>query len=619
MNQRKKYLILLFLISFLGSCVYGQEICTGNLGENIFLDGDFGSGEANNVQVNPNIAPGYQYATNGPINDGFYILTNNMGAWNNFPTWLNIGDNSNDPEGYMMVVNASFEPGIFYEKTITGFCENTLYEFSADIINIVGRNVSNHIEPNVDFLINGVTEYNTGNIPQDETWKKYGFTFTVPPGSTEIILTLRNNAPGGTGNDLALDNISFRACGPKTFINAEETIFLCEAQNDPARISAELGMTNSVIQWQESLDMGSTWTNIPGETNPDLFHTNFSPGTYQYRYLSAGTTSNLGNLLCRVLSDIITIEVTPINHLVIDSICQGGPGFQLGPDLITQSGIFMAQLIGTNGCDSNVTLDLTVLADPNIQFDAMVFDLDCGGEMTGSIQIDNIQNGFPPYQICSADSLINSPFDQLAAGLYQISVKDRYGCQASQSLTVDEPIPFTVNIGPDLMASLGEEINLNAVSNYPVQVHSWSPAFGLTCTDCPNPILIAGNDQSYLYTATNVNGCIAVDSIFIEVDRDNIPLFVPNIFTPNGDNINDFLFLSSAGQSVVEILELTIFDRWGNQFFNKQNFPPNIPQEGWNGKDGLKFLNTGVFIYVFRLRLADGSEKVLSGDVTLIR
>jgi hypothetical protein len=134
---------LLFIFSLLLSVsLQAQETCTGNLGENIFEDGDFGSGTADILLTDPGIAPGYIYTTSPPPNDGFYIITNNMAVWSYiFEGWLAVSDNSDDPNGYMMVVNASFETGAFYDKTIDGLCENTLYEFSADIINLISASL----------------------------------------------------------------------------------------------------------------------------------------------------------------------------------------------------------------------------------------------------------------------------------------------------------------------------------------------------------------------------------------------------------------------------------------------------------------------------------------------
>ncbi|MEL6143600.1 MAG: hypothetical protein AAFU67_18520, partial [Bacteroidota bacterium] len=222
-------LLVCLLIGLTGTL--SAQICGGNLGENIFDAGDFGEGTDNVLQVNPGVAPGYVYTTSVPPFDGFYTLTNNSSAtfWPNiFDSWLQIPDNSSDPNGYMMVVNASFEPGLFYEQEVEGLCENTLYVFSADVINMIRNGVPNHIDPNISFLLDGVEEYTTGNIPKTEEWITHGFTFTTAPGQTSVILSLRNNAPGGIGNDLGLDNITFRACGPQAQILPETVERICE-------------------------------------------------------------------------------------------------------------------------------------------------------------------------------------------------------------------------------------------------------------------------------------------------------------------------------------------------------------------------------------------------------
>ncbi|MEO5907046.1 MAG: hypothetical protein ABIQ11_09980, partial [Saprospiraceae bacterium] len=58
-----------------------SDLCDGQLGNNIFTSGDFGSGMQNIVGVNPNLAPGFQYTTIVPPTDGQYTLTNDIGNW----------------------------------------------------------------------------------------------------------------------------------------------------------------------------------------------------------------------------------------------------------------------------------------------------------------------------------------------------------------------------------------------------------------------------------------------------------------------------------------------------------------------------------------------------------
>jgi len=147
------------------------------------------------------------------------------------PGYHLIIDNSSDPQGPMMLINADYEPGLFYEEDISGLCGNTLYEFSADVINLVRNGVSDHQLPRLVFLIDDTDAFSTDDIAQDEQCNKYGFTFTTSPGETRVKLSIRNDAPGGSGNDLALDHISFQAIVSVAFTDRDQTIFLCEADN----------------------------------------------------------------------------------------------------------------------------------------------------------------------------------------------------------------------------------------------------------------------------------------------------------------------------------------------------------------------------------------------------
>jgi len=347
--------ILLILLVLGNVQIALAQLCAGNLGENIFEEGDFGAGSANLLTPDPGIAPGYSYTFDVPPVDGFYTVTNNTTPWPGlWPSWLRIGDNSSDPNGYMMVVNATFSPGIFFRQTVDGLCENTTYEFSADIINLIRREQVDHIKPNVTFELDGVAFLNTEEIPQSEEWVTYGFTFETAPGVSELTLTIRNNAPGGIGNDLALDNISFRTCGSNAFINTPQSIFLCEDDNDPTPITAEVDLDQHFIQWQLSVNEGITWDDLPGEEEQVYFHDQFLPGVYLYRYLSASSPDNLLNFKCRTLSDEVRIEVLALNYEQVDTICVGS-SFALGSDILWESGIYTSNLISSKGCDSLLT------------------------------------------------------------------------------------------------------------------------------------------------------------------------------------------------------------------------------------------------------------------------
>ncbi len=422
----RDFLLLLMLI--LSGLRMAAQTCSGSVGDNIFPDGDFGKGTANIVQTDPNLAPGYRYQFSPPPNDGFYNISNNTTSWGSFAAadWINIGDNSGDPSGYMMVVNASYAPSLFYEKTVT-VCGNTNYEFSADIIalNDPARGL-NFIAPNISFLINGVEKFSSGNVPIDAKWHTYGFTFTTEPAATEIKLAVRNNAPGGFGNDLALDNISFRPCGPNVVLI--DSASFCTSNREITINSAVIGsaFATPVFQWQQSADSIGNWMDIPGETRPDLPLSQPQDGLY-FRLTVASSQPNLAQSTCRIASNPTRVTYQPNRDTVINIICKGDtiridnkPFFQESNVNITTKAV--------NGCDSVTTFFVKVedLSNFMIQGESFL----CKGEMA------NLNAGdFAKYSWTTGvvDSVINIS----NPGVYGVTVTSVNNCIGQDTILVN--------------------------------------------------------------------------------------------------------------------------------------------------------------------------------------
>lgn len=615
------YLLLFFITPFL----MRAQICDGNLGENIFTDGDFGSGVTNILSPNPMIAPGYDYVFTGPPNDGFYTVTNNTGAWPLlYNTWLAIEDNSDDPEGYMMVVNASFSPGLFYEQTIDGLCDNTDYVFTADIINLIAQGVTGHLAPNVTFLIDGEVRFTTGDIPQTNEWNTYGFTFTTDPGQTTVTLSLRNNAPGGIGNDLALDNISFQACGPLAQILPFTIANICEDGN-PIELEATITgdqFPDPAIQWQRSNDEGQTWEDIPGENGLTYTHAELAAGFYYYRYLIANSPTNLQNPKCRIISNIKIVRVAPKFHFINDTIC-AGTSIEIGGIEFTEPGSYVDSLISDIGCDSIVTVTVEVVDDPDITAQVDFTLPNCADDSNIQVNISNIQNGYPPYDIQFDDFLVPGPeviFDNLTADAYPLFITDRFGCNLLDTVTIPAPEPFVIEFGPDLSIDLGESVSINGTTNYSIDQILWTP--GIVDFDCMEGCLeVSGfptGTTEYIISATSELGCMAFDTVFIEVNTVR-EVYIPNAFSPNDDGLNDVFTVFGNTPNVVEVETFQIFDRWGNLVFENNNFPPNAIDAGWNGKFGGRSLKNDVYLYVAEIRFLDGLTETYTGDVVILR
>ena len=115
----------------------------------------------------------------------------------------------------------------------------------------------------------------------------------------------------------------------------------------------------------------------------------------------------------------------------------------------------------------------------------------------------------------------------------------------------------------------------------------------------------------------SADGCADSDSLTVFVTTDQA-IYIPNIFSPNGDGINDVLSVS-IGDGVKEITSFTIFDRWGNMVFLAEHTLPTDPLISWDGKMNGEAMNPGVFVYKVIVAFTDGDSEVRYGDVTLVR
>lgn len=618
--------LLLFINLLFFSNFSHAQVCTGNLGNNIFLEGDFGEGSANLLSPDPNIAPGYNYTFNVPPVDGQYVITNNTGTWPGlYTSWLAIGDNSNDSDGYMMVVNASNSPGLFYTQEVDGLCEGTLYEFTADIINLIRLGVADHIAPNVTFLLDGVELFSTGDIPQNQNWETYGATFTTAAGQESVTLSLRNNAPGGIGNDLALDNISFRPCGPEALILPDEIANICE---DGAPILLEATVigsqyNNPAFQWQTSTDEGFTWMDIVGETSDTYLHTDFTSGMYYYRFLLADGAGNLGSDKCRVNSNIKIINVIPKEVMMTDTICNGGT-IMVGSSTYSVSGIYIDSLVNSLGCDSILTTNLTVLPDAGITADFIINEPSCYNTSDGNITIENIANGVPPYQISfdGIDFGAANFFPDLAGdSTYLIKISDFFDCFSETPIYLENAEELALELGENQVIELGETVEISPFYNFMVNDFEWTSITPIDCIDfddCQKFDFLPTTSQYVSLNLSSESGCSITDSLLIEVIEVRKAYF-PNIFSPNNDGINDVFTLFGDIPNVQMVEDLKVFDRWGSLIFDAANFLPNDIQNGWNGTFNGKALPMGIYVYTARVRFVDDEIFRYSGDVFLIK
>jgi gliding motility-associated-like protein len=187
------------------------------------------------------------------------------------------------------------------------------------------------------------------------------------------------------------------------------------------------------------------------------------------------------------------------------------------------------------------------------------------------------------------------------------------------SIADGTPIRFSeipeVELGPDLTISLGETIEVTATSLSNIASYNW---FGAdTCTHCAFTLLHPLVSTTIMVEVNNVYGCAASDNLHLTV-RSAKELEFPNVFSPNGDQINDVIYIGSI-QSIEEVKLFEIFDRWGNNIFQEKEFPPGSPSNGWDGTFKSKPLNPGVYLCRMTALMVDGNTQNFTWDVTLVR
>jgi Secretion system C-terminal sorting domain len=111
--------------------------------------------------------------------------------------------------GYMLLVNAAYSPSIIYQSTVTGLFPNSTYTFEFWIWNVSPG--ASKVLPSLTVSVGGIDIFSSGQVDYGTAWYKRTFTFLSTAGGTATI-SMRNNSPGGSGNDWALDDVSLRQC-----------------------------------------------------------------------------------------------------------------------------------------------------------------------------------------------------------------------------------------------------------------------------------------------------------------------------------------------------------------------------------------------------------------------
>ena len=234
----------------------------GNDCSTVFFE-DFGSGAVGSFGDPLTGQTSYHYSDGSidPTEDGYYTVVGNTTdfAWWSTPSTFDHTDGT----GRMMAINASYEKGIFFRRKFNNLVPGKSYKFSAWLMSLY----DGPVKPNATFQVvdpvsgTVLNTVSSGDITTGHVWNEYSMDFV--PTSTELDLILLNNAPGGEGNDIALDDIRFEMNKPQNLTASRDCSASTLTVTAPLGAIYEYSLDN--LNWQASpsfTGVASTITNF---------------------------------------------------------------------------------------------------------------------------------------------------------------------------------------------------------------------------------------------------------------------------------------------------------------------------------------------------------------------
>jgi gliding motility-associated-like protein len=291
---------------------------------------------------------------------------------------------------------------------------------------------------------------------------------------------------------------------------------------------------------------------------------------------------------------------------------------------VTDAGTY--NIVVTNSINGCTSTDQIVISYLNgiTGIDMLSQEPPCFEDQSGYIFVTNVQGGEQPinFNLNEEDLGETQAFTSLGAGSYELTLTDANGCTWDTLIIFEEYKELDLDLGENQFIEFGDAAIVEGNTNvFIIDTIIWegpdSLAIECLSSDCLDVTASPTETVTLQATIIDANGCETTAFVTIVVRKeDNV--FVPNVFSPNNDGENEFLYIF-ADESVLKINEFLVFDRWGETVHEYYQFFPNDPAFGWDGNHRGEPMNPQVLVWYAEVEFVDGRVEILKGDVTLVR
>lgn len=219
------------------------------------------------------------------------------------------------------------------------------------------------------------------------------------------------------------------------------------------------------------------------------------------------------------------------------------------------------------------------------------------------------------YSLNKIDFQAFNLFPNLQPGNYTLIVKDSTKCTTMQDVILAEENSIKISkiyVESESCGNSNGTIKLLANGGKGALKYSLNHSFEVF----DNYFTQLGKGEYNIRIRDSLN-CEADTTVFL---NRNCDVFLPNVFSPNGDGINDYFSIFTYPNTEAKIVSINIFDRWGNTVFGKGNFLINGNENLlWDGKFNGKELDNGVYVYKIKVLNSDHKFNNIIGEVSLFK